>query len=315
VNQLFSAVGYSSTHCVTDICPEGRAIFRAKETSLPRRCLMNVPRECAEGFSCQSRIRGATQGFCCVCKDNARFLLDDGTKMPKICSHGLFSNCPPGYSCQLRMPLLSSGFCCKVSGNVVTASQRIVEGCPPGEYALTRDDKIVDCDPFSSKSSCPLTFSCQYAVAFRRYQCCGTQPPEEQEKIQRENGCPPSQVAFLEGNRPLMCTSTGDNCPFGYFCQFSDKNKHFQCCGHKAGEEGLSLSTKMLNKSTMARCPRDSVAFLDLTGNAMTCSKGGKTCPDGYSCQMVEHGGYVCCTSDTINTDSMRERGNQTVSI
>ncbi|EPB69119.1 hypothetical protein ANCCEY_11786 [Ancylostoma ceylanicum] len=143
---------------------ERRAVFRAKKTSLPQRCFMNSRSECADD----------------VCKDGAKFLVDDGTKMPKICSPGLFSSCPLGYRCHLRKPQSVSGFCCKVSSNSVT------EGCPPGEYALTSNEKIVECDPFNNGSrTCPAAFSCQYAMLFQRYQCCGKQPPEEQERIEQ----------------------------------------------------------------------------------------------------------------------------------
>ncbi|KAL6727225.1 hypothetical protein Aduo_009120 [Ancylostoma duodenale] len=224
-----------------NLCPEGRAVFRAKKTALPQRCFVNSRNECADGFSCQSSVKGVTQGFCCsernVCKDGAKFLVDDSTKMPKICSSGLFNACPLGYRCHLRKPQSVSGFCCKVNSNTVT------EGCPPGEYALTSNEKIVECDPFNS-----------------------------------ESGCPPSQVAFLKGNNPLVCTSSGNNCPLGYFCQFSDKNKQFQCCGRKAG------------------CPGNSVAFLDLTGSPMQCVMGTGVCPSGYSCQEAKQGKFLCCT-------------------
>ncbi|VDK57188.1 unnamed protein product, partial [Cylicostephanus goldi] len=219
-----------------------------------------------------------------VCKDNAKYLVDDGTKMPRICIPGLLSACPAGYSCQLRMPFSTSGYCCQLSSNVVT------EGCPPGEYALTNGKKLVECDPFNG-ITCPSSFSCQYAVAFQRYQCCGNQPPEEQQKIEKEHGCPSSQVAFLEKGRPMVCTSSGSNCPFGYFCQFSDKNKQFQCCGHKAG------------------CPRDSVAFLDLNGNPMTCSLKATLCPSGYICQLTEMGNHTCCTGNaTTEIESTSEK-------
>ncbi|KHJ92104.1 EB module [Oesophagostomum dentatum] len=289
---------------IIDLCPEGRAAFRAKKTSSPQQCLMNVPTECADGFSCQSKVKGVTQGYCCseksVCKDNAKFLLDDGTKMPKVCTPGLYQSCPMGYRCQLRTPQSTSGFCCKVSAKIAT------EGCPPGQYALVRKEKIVECSPFNGDASCPATFSCQYAVEFQKYQCCGHQPLEEEEQDEQgqflfltrvlpflliriyhtflENGCPTSQVAFLEGDRPQVCSSATNNCPFGYFCQFSDKNKQFQCCGHKAG------------------CPGTSVAFLDLTGSPLACSKGKTLCPSGYSCQMAVNKSSTLISTTTTTT-------------
>eukprot|EP00081_Caenorhabditis_elegans_P027349 NP_741075.1 Uncharacterized protein CELE_T22F7.5 [Caenorhabditis elegans] len=94
-----------------------------------------------------------------------------------------------------------------------------------------------------------------------------------------ELGCPHSQVALVNNDHPVVCTASGASCPTGYFCQFSDRNKQFQCCGHKAG------------------CPGDSVAYLDLTGGAQECSVKLRNCPEGYSCQNSKGGKTICCTA------------------
>lgn len=52
-------------------------------------------------------------------------------------------------------------------------------------------------------------------------------------------GCHHNQVAYTLNNSlvPHLCTSSEPNsCPIGFFCQFSDQNKQFQCCGIKAGK-------------------------------------------------------------------------------
>lgn len=69
---------------------------------------------------------------------------------------------------------------------------------------------------------CPQHYSCQYAVAYQRYQCCGKEPiDEEEEEISgQESGCSNDQVAyFAEGSKvPQVCTASGPNtCPLGNF--------------------------------------------------------------------------------------------------
>ncbi|CAJ0597522.1 unnamed protein product [Cylicocyclus nassatus] len=284
---LTKSVCCGSPPSALNICPKDERPYMETDDTV-RECAVNIPGSCPSHFLCRFNSK-MNKYYCCapavegVCKDNAKYLVDDGTKMPRICTPGLLSACPAGYSCQLRMPFSTSGYCCQLSSNVV------MEGCPPGEYALTKAKKIVECDPFNG-SSCPSSFSCQFAVAFQRYQCCGNQPPEEQQKVEREYGCPSSQVAFLDRDKPMLCTSSGSNCPFGYFCQFSNKNKQFQCCGHKAG------------------CPKESVAFLDLSGIPMACSLKANLCPTGYICQLTEKGNYICCTGKATEIESTSEQ-------
>lgn len=237
---------------------------------------------CPDGYSCQSRSSGVLQGYCCsaqnVCKGGAEFLIDEKSNMPKICTPGAFISCPNGYRCQ-RSPGSANGYCCKGDVNAVT------EGCPPGEYAYTMKQQIVSCDPFNPQNKpCPDKYSCQYAIAYQRYQCCGKEPIEEEEVISLEHGCPVGQVAFVPESTgsPQVCTSSAPNsCPTGYFCQFSDKNKQFQCCAHKSG------------------CPGDSVAYIDISGSPKECRPNlPNQCPSNYSCQMTTKEKYTCCTSE-----------------
>ncbi|KAK5967308.1 hypothetical protein GCK32_013042, partial [Trichostrongylus colubriformis] len=263
---------------IADFCPDGRALFRSRQTSLPRRCVLNSLNDCSPGFSCQSRVKGVTQGFCCtersVCKGDAQFIVDDVTRMPTICTPGLFHSCPLGYHCQLPKPQSTTGFCCKLDETAVT------EGCPPTEFALTNERKVVECDPFNSTHSCPTGFTCQFAVLFQRYQCCGKTPSDETELINKGNGCLPNQVALVERDQVVLCSASGKNCPTGYFCHFSTENHQFQCCGIKSD------------------CPGKSMAYLNLDGEAMKCAMEFSSCPEGFSCLRTKHNKLQCCTID-----------------
>ncbi|WKX99537.1 hypothetical protein Q1695_014428 [Nippostrongylus brasiliensis] len=270
---------YCCSPSAENLCPEGRALFRSRQTSQPRRCIINSLNDCTEGFSCQSQIKGVTQGFCCteqnVCRGGAQFIVDTATKMPRICTTDLFSSCPVGYRCQLPKPHSHSGYCCKNDKSAMT------EGCPPSEYVYLSENKVVECNPFNSTVTCPPGFTCQFAVLFQRYQCCGKMPSDEFELKNRQNGCFPNQVALLKDDRPVVCTASGDGCPLGYFCQFSQENQQFQCCGLESD------------------CPGASMAYLDVTGEAMRCSTKISSCPKGFSCMQTKNQKHLCCTAAT----------------
>uniref|UniRef100_A0AC34QSG3 BPTI/Kunitz inhibitor domain-containing protein n=2 Tax=Panagrolaimus sp. JU765 TaxID=591449 RepID=A0AC34QSG3_9BILA len=282
-----------------NVCPDGRALYRTPKNLQPQRCTLNsMHNGCPDGYSCQSRAQGVLQGYCCsaqnVCKGGSEFLIDERSHMPKICTPGAFISCPAGYRCQ-KSPMSANGFCCKGEINAVT------EGCPPGEYAYTMKHQIVPCDPFNPQNKpCPDKYSCQYAITYQRYQCCGKEPIEEEEIISLEHGCPIGQVAFVPENvgSPQVCTSSAPNaCPTGYFCQFSDKNKQFQCCAHKSG------------------CPGDSVSYVDISGAPKECKPNLlNQCPIGYSCQMTTKDRFVCCTSDPNNPTPMTTLTTTTMS-
>ncbi|WKX99538.1 hypothetical protein Q1695_014428 [Nippostrongylus brasiliensis] len=245
-----------------------------------KECAANVPGSCPGQFLCRFNLR-RNKYYCCspsaenVCRGGAQFIVDTATKMPRICTTDLFSSCPVGYRCQLPKPHSHSGYCCKNDKSAMT------EGCPPSEYVYLSENKVVECNPFNSTVTCPPGFTCQFAVLFQRYQCCGKMPSDEFELKNRQNGCFPNQVALLKDDRPVVCTASGDGCPLGYFCQFSQENQQFQCCGLESD------------------CPGASMAYLDVTGEAMRCSTKISSCPKGFSCMQTKNQKHLCCTAAT----------------
>lgn len=166
------------------------------------------------------------------------------------------------------------------------------DGCPPGEIVYMERNEVVACDPFNPHNQgCPTTFSCQWSIRTQRYQCCGSDPlptPMESESSSCDNfaiwfsddGCPTRQIAYTDPDtkKPKICTSASHSCPAGYFCQFSNQNKQFQCCGMPSD------------------CPIQMVAFIGITGEAQACSmNGGSACPEGFSCVRGKSGFELCC--------------------
>uniref|UniRef100_A0A158R459 BPTI/Kunitz inhibitor domain-containing protein n=1 Tax=Syphacia muris TaxID=451379 RepID=A0A158R459_9BILA len=256
-------------------CPAGKFLYKDLRTNLPIKCTIGSKiSQCPDGYSCQSYIPDAFQGFCCatnnVCPDNSEFLIDELSQQPRICTLGDFVSCPNGYVC--RTPLHSvEGFCCK------GGFYRVTGGCPPGNFAYIKDDEVASCDPFDPpNASCPTGYSCQWSVANQRYQCCGT--TELPIVLPKDDGCSTGQIAFMDGNSPKVCTAGDDSCPVGYFCQFSSKNDQFQCCGVSGG------------------CPNNQVAFVGIEGSPQHCIIGQSACPVGFACQKTDFDEEICCS-------------------
>ncbi|GMR42638.1 hypothetical protein PMAYCL1PPCAC_12833 [Pristionchus mayeri] len=266
-----------------DLCPSGKALYREPSSKSPIRCTISASNQCPNGYSCQSDVPGAFQGYCCsaspVCPNKAEFYLEESNQMPRSCTVGAFITCPNGYTCQSTQTEFTTGFCCK--GETASVS----DGCPPNEFVYMKEGAIAACDPFNPPNApCPTGYSCQWSLANQRYQCCGA-TPIVQPKSHAGLGCPNNQISFREkgSNAPKICTAGSHSCPTGFFCQFSAANNQFQCCGQSGG------------------CPNDQVSFIGITGEPQSCVIGQSTCPSGYSCQRTSAGAQICCTSAEVS--------------
>jgi hypothetical protein len=125
--------------------------------------------------------------------------------------------------------------------------------------------------------------------------------------------CLHDQVAFfVEGSKiPLVCSASGPNsCPTGFFCQFSDKNKQFQCCAHKAGNHFKTFALKIFFTTG---CPANNVAYVGISGQPEPCKRGvPNVCPKDFSCQQTRDGKEICCTINDPKTPGMSDRSATT---
>uniref|UniRef100_A0A914UM15 BPTI/Kunitz inhibitor domain-containing protein n=1 Tax=Plectus sambesii TaxID=2011161 RepID=A0A914UM15_9BILA len=245
-------------------------------SQVPTQCTLSATvNVCPLGFTCQSDIPNAFQGYCCsvspVCPNKANFYVDLTTKMPVPCAAGGFSQCPTGFTCQPQQgrPI---AYCC--AGTITGVS----DGCPPNQYVYMNNGEIAACDPFNPPNSpCPSDYSCQWSLSNQRYQCCGSNPitlPTQ------SDGCPDSQVSLLDYNtkKPRLCTASAPNaCPNGYFCQFSSVNAQFQCCGISAAcrADQVSIAGICLDRSN----PNQPCVNPAQCLGGSTCTNGVCLCP------------------------------------
>ncbi|KAK6742664.1 hypothetical protein RB195_010116 [Necator americanus] len=258
-------------------CPTGRAPYKDQMSAQAMRCTMSaVASTCPDGFECQSDVKDALQGYCCsvsdICPNKEEYYVDESSEMPRSCSIGHFVTCPAGFTCMTQSDGIS-GYCCRGKPHLTPS-----DGCPPGEIVYMDKNEVVVCDPFNlSNQGCPSSFTCQWSVRTQRYQCCGANPiPPSLES----DGCPSRQIAFIDvaTGKPQICTSASMSCPIGYFCQFSQQHKQFQCCGIPSD------------------CPAPMVAFIGISGEHQRCSmSGGQICPEGFSCVKGKRNEDICC--------------------
>lgn len=271
-------------YCCTSVtgrtCPAGKFLHQDAHTAVPTRCTIGRGDQCPDGYSCQSYLRNASQGFCCtsnaVCPDDAEFYVDEQSQLPRACTMGSFVSCPHGYHCR-SLTSTAEGFCCRSSLSVPVAA---ADGCPPGNFVFLSDGGDVStCDPFNPPNApCPEGSTCQWSTANQRYQCCGSNPVTP--PVRSNDGCLDAQIAYRDNKVVRVCTAGSSTCPPGFFCQFSSLNRQFQCCGVSGG------------------CPADSVAFVGLSGTPEKCIVGKSKCPPGFACRRSVAGHHICCASE-----------------
>ncbi|CAJ0580849.1 unnamed protein product, partial [Mesorhabditis spiculigera] len=269
---------YCCSHIKDRMCPTGRFLYKDTRTRAPVKCTIGKQEQCADGYSCQSYLPEAFQGFCCttnsICPDDAEYLVDESSHLPRACTMGAYVSCPSGFLCR-SYTSSTEGFCCR--GSSVLVARPVTDGCPPGNFVWLVGSEPGQCDPFNPPNApCPEGFTCQWSTANQRYQCCGSSAPVQPRAA---DGCPSGQVAYRETGTVRVCTAGATNCPAGYFCQFSNPNNQFQCCGVSAG------------------CPEEGVAFIGVSGEAEKCVVGQSQCPAGFACLRTVAGHHTCCTA------------------
>uniref|UniRef100_A0A914CMN3 BPTI/Kunitz inhibitor domain-containing protein n=1 Tax=Acrobeloides nanus TaxID=290746 RepID=A0A914CMN3_9BILA len=304
-------------------CPVGKFLYRDTRSGQPIRCTIGKEM-CPDGYSCQSYLKGSFQGFCCsatsICPDDGEFLIDDSSQQPRICTMGAFVSCPNGYTCR-AVHNSNEGFCCK--GVQVSYN----DGCPPGNYVYMMNNAIANCDPFNPPNApCPAGYTCQWSTANQRYQCCGSRPLPLPEK--KKDGCPPSQIAFLDQELPRACSAGGcpnnqvafiglagdpekcatgaANCPTGYTCQKTIIGEHSICCTNRLTPQECTSEKVYHDGLCLKRADPGEPCI-----NTIQCT-GGSSC-ENHLCEcaktMVQHGKYCQaipkCAQDQILLDGI----------
>ncbi|CAD6192838.1 unnamed protein product [Caenorhabditis auriculariae] len=268
------------------VCPTGEKAFMDPRTNTPRQCAMAADGKCPGGYLCRFSQTNHKY-YCCgningiMCPAGRSLFRYSTTQLPLQCHISpLLNSCPNSYSCMSDVPGAFQGYCC---------SQHPI--CP-GEVQFHVDEKSQMPTTCSSDSFafCPQGFTCQQQPETSNFFCCAGQ-----EKEGVNDGCPPSQFAFVEESGEVKSCdpfdSEANSCPIEYTCQWSLKNQKYQCCGTRP----------IRNVKPMALddgCPTKQFALIDRRNNmTRVCTAGEeKSCPVGFFCQFSsKKGQFQCC--------------------
>ena len=292
-------------------CPDGSFCGSSVETNIPDNTDFKAPRDCTEGYICQSgdgesfdTRRLCSSGFYCPGVSGSSH--QDCTFFPSNCRK---CKCPPGSSCPfsgMNQPTLCSkgtyqdlcttgtckqcpsGYFCPTEG-ITSISEMTV--CPPGNDCPLGSMKPIPCPTGTYKQllgsncvTCPVGFLCP------------------------EQGMT-SPVICPAG---LMCLFTGllqgTQCPAGFYCPLGTNINQFPCPVSDIGQtcigcEGVNPACHC--PSCPVQCPAGSMCpvgsplaipcspgfYQDLTGQS-TC----KTCVAGYFCPSTGVTAMTPCT-------------------
>ncbi|CAJ0931046.1 unnamed protein product, partial [Mesorhabditis belari] len=284
---------YCCSHIKDRMCPAGHFLFKDQRSRAPVKCTIGKFDQCADGYSCQSYLPEAFQGFCCttnsICPDDAEYFVDESSLQPRACTMGAFVSCPSGYSCRSHTSS-TEGFCCR--GSSVLIARPVTDGCPPGNFVWMDGAEAGQCDPFNPPNApCPEGFTCQWSTANQRYQCCGSNAP-----IVPRAGCPEDGVAFIGlSGEAEKCVVGQSQCPVGFACLRAMVGHHTCCTTSRiaktCSEEQVMVDGKCLDRADpQHKCesPMQCAGGSMCVNNLCVCPKGtgqvGRFCQKDIDC-------------------------------
>ncbi|KHJ88708.1 oxidoreductase, short chain dehydrogenase/reductase family protein, partial [Oesophagostomum dentatum] len=212
-------------------CPMGKFLHRDSQSSLPTRCTMGRAEQCPDGYSCQSYLPNAAQGFCCtnssVCPDDEEFVIDEHSQLPRACTMGSFVGCPNGFACR-SLTSAVEGFCCRDGLSVSTPTSV----CPNGRIPYLLNGEPQRC----TKQRCPRGYDCTYMD--HDYVCCSSagkagrrvSPPAAAGKDKDDHCAHGNPLIYPSTRMPVICVPGKKGCPSGYACKKSASSDQYICC-------------------------------------------------------------------------------------